>query len=61
MTIRLREINPEQLNQQRQVVEAIINMEKPSHTYYKLEVETPIFQIGKHSRIGVDTLIGPAL
>ena len=41
-----------------EVVTAIIDMEKPAHTFYVLDVVTPIFQIGVHSTIGVDTLLG---
>lgn len=58
--IRLTTPDPEQIRQHRQVVTAIIDMEKPAHTYYELDVETPTLQIGVHSRIGVDTLLGPS-
>lgn len=61
--IRVPTPEPELLRQYRQVVTDIIDMEKPAHTYYnrldKLDVETPTFQIGVHSTIGVDTLLGP--
>lgn len=56
--IRLPEINLEQLRRQRDVATAIIDMEKPAHTFYELDVETPTLQIGVHSTIGVDTLLG---
>jgi len=56
--IRLPEINLEQLRKQRQVATAIIDMEKPAHTYYALDVETPVMRIGMYSTIGVDTLLG---
>jgi hypothetical protein len=42
------------------VVTAILDMEKPAHTYYALEVETPTLQLGVHSTISVDTLLGPS-
>jgi phage tail-like protein len=58
--IRLPTPDPEQIRQHRQVVTAIIDMEKPAHTYYELEVETPTLQIGVHSTISVDTLLGPS-
>ena len=38
---------------------AIHSMEKPAHTYYALDVETPAFQIGIHSTVGIDTLLSP--
>lgn len=43
----------------RAVLEPIIDMEKPAHTYYELHL-TPsaTMQIGKASTIGVDTLLG---
>ena len=56
--IRLPTPNPEQIRQHRQVVIAIVDMEKPTHTYYELDVETPVLQIGVHSTVGVDTLLG---
>jgi hypothetical protein len=57
--IRLPTPEPEQLRRQRQVTTAIIDLEKPAHTYYELDVETPTLQIGVHSTVGVDTLLGP--
>ncbi|CAG1003495.1 hypothetical protein MYXO_03212 [Myxococcaceae bacterium] len=52
--------DPEQLRRYREVAEAIIDIEKPAHTYYELDLETPQLQIGIHSTIGVDTLLAPA-
>lgn len=56
--IRLPTPDPDQIRQHREVVAAIIDMEKPAHTHYVLEVETPTMQIGVHSTIGADTLLG---
>ncbi len=39
-------------------VRAIIDLEKPAHTYYQLETTVPTLQIGKYSTIGKDTLLG---
>ncbi|NIM16385.1 MAG: phage tail protein I [Candidatus Aminicenantes bacterium] len=39
-------------------VRAIIDREKPAHTYYDLEVIIPTLQIEVHSTIDVDTLLG---
>lgn len=36
---------------------AIIDLEKPAHCFYRLEMESPRFQVGERSRIGYDTLI----
>lgn len=48
----------EQRRSQRKIVEAIVDAEKPAHTWYELDVIEPELQIGVTSRIGVDTLIG---
>jgi len=40
------------------MVTALITMQKPAHTSFSLEVKTLQFQIGVHSQIGVDTLLG---
>jgi phage tail-like protein len=39
-------------------VRAIIDLEKPAHTYYELITIVPTLQIGKFSTIGKDTLLG---
>jgi phage tail-like protein len=50
--------------QQRQVARAIaiatalVELEKPAHTFFDLKVEFPSMQIGVHSQVGVDTLLG---
>ena len=49
---------PEEIKAQRVVAHAIVDLQKPAHTYYALTVETPTFQIGTHSTVGVDTLVG---
>jgi phage tail-like protein len=42
-----------------QIARAIIDQEKPAHTYYDLQVEfPPTMQIGVRSTVGVDTLLG---
>ncbi|NJP10300.1 MAG: phage tail protein I [Leptolyngbyaceae cyanobacterium RU_5_1] len=43
---------------QEQIARAIIDQEKPAHTYYDLQIEVPTMQIGTHSTVGVDTLLG---
>lgn len=57
--IRLATTDPSVIKSQVQVVTDIINMEKPAHTHFVLEYETPQLQIGDTSRIGVDTLLAP--
>jgi phage tail-like protein len=46
------------LKQQKEIATAIVDLQKPAHTRYELIVETPTLQIGKHSTVGVDTLLG---
>jgi phage tail-like protein len=48
---------PEEIKAQRAVAHAIVDLQKPAHTYYTLTVETPVLQIGVHSTVGVDTLV----
>jgi phage tail-like protein len=43
---------------QTDIVNAIVELQKPAHTSFKLEVETVQFQIGKTATIGGDTLLG---
>ncbi|MFO1429724.1 MAG: phage tail protein [Candidatus Competibacteraceae bacterium] len=49
---------PEDLKAQRAIAQAIIELQKPAHTYYALTIETPTFQIYVYSTVGVDTLVG---
>lgn len=48
---------PEQLRQSA-IAHALIELEKPAHTYYDLDLRFPTMQIEVTSTIGVDTLIG---
>jgi len=59
VTIRLPDPDLQVFARQREIASAIIDMEKPAHTYYELRVETPAFQIGVQSTVGVDSLLGP--
>ncbi|HEX5734700.1 MAG TPA: phage tail protein [Blastocatellia bacterium] len=43
---------------QMEIASALIEMEKPAHTFYELVLEHPTMQIGIKSTIGVDTLLG---
>jgi phage tail-like protein len=58
VTIRLKTTNPAERATQRRIVRAIVDAEKPAHTYYTLDDETPVLQIGVTSHIGLDTLLG---
>ena len=39
-------------------IRKVIDTEKPAHTHYQLAVTSPTMQIGVHSTIGVDTILG---
>jgi phage tail-like protein len=49
------------LARRRMVLQAIIDMEKPAHTYYDLEIQTPTMQVGVASTVGKDTVLGASL
>ncbi|HVE87052.1 MAG TPA: phage tail protein I [Myxococcales bacterium] len=49
--------DPAELKRQTEAARAIVEMQKPAHTFYELVVDTPRFQIGVHSTLGVDTLL----
>ena len=50
--------DPVGFQKQIDIVTALIEMQKPAHTSFSLDVKTLQFQIGVNSRIGVDTLLG---
>lgn len=50
--------DPLGFQKQKEIVTALIELQKPAHTSFSLEVKTVQFQIGVNSRIGVDTLLG---
>jgi phage tail-like protein len=58
VTIRLATPDPGERKRMQEVVTAIIDMEKPAHACYELSIVTPVLQIGVHSTIGVDIVLG---
>jgi len=56
--VKLTSSDPVGFQKQKEIVAALIELQKPAHTSFSLEVETLQFQIGVNSRIGVDTLLG---
>ncbi len=58
VTISLERKSPEFVQRQREIAQALIELEKPAHTDYTLTVKTPTLQINVFSRVGVDTLLG---
>jgi phage tail-like protein len=45
------------IEQRRRLAREVIERAKPAHTYYDLEIVTPRFQVGVHSRVGLDTFL----
>jgi phage tail-like protein len=56
--VKLTSSDPLGFQKQSDIVKALIELQKPAHTSFSLDVETLQFQIGVHSQIGVDTLLG---
>jgi phage tail-like protein len=56
--VRLPTADPAELARQRRVVIELIDAEKPAHTHYAVDIQTPTLQIGRQSTVGVDTLLG---
>ncbi|MGB7922522.1 MAG: phage tail protein [Pyrinomonadaceae bacterium] len=55
---RLSTNDPASIKKKKQVITAILNMEKPAHTSYVLDIVTPSLQTAVNSTVGVDTLLG---
>jgi phage tail-like protein len=51
------EPEPAKLKAKAKAVEAVLEIEKPAHTFYKLNLQAPTLQIGTRATIGKDTLI----
>ena len=58
VNISLPRADPEVQLRQREIAKALIDLEKPAHTFYELTVNYPSMQIGKHSTVGIDTILG---
>lgn len=58
ITMRLPQAAAQDQLRQSAIAHALIDLEKPAHTYYDLDLQFPTMQIGVTSTIGVDTLLG---
>ena len=58
ITMRLPRADAQDQLRQSAIAHALIDLEKPAHTYYDLDLQFPTMQIGVTSTIGVDTLLG---
>jgi len=52
-------LSPAEVEAQMQIAREVIELGKPAHTDYDLAVVSPLLQVGVHSSIGVDTVLGP--
>lgn len=41
-----------------EIAQAVVELEKPAHTNYRLVLDTPTLKINEFSTVGVDTLLG---
>lgn len=48
------------LARQEEILRAAIDAGKPAHTFYDLRIQIPTMQLGAHSTVGVDTVLGTA-
>lgn len=50
--------NPRLIEEKKRVVKEIIDVEKPAHTFYKINTYIPTLRVGIYSRVEQDTLLG---
>jgi phage tail-like protein len=53
-------LSADQIEAQCRLAKSLIELAKPAHTCYELEITSAEFQIGVHSVIGVDTILAPS-
>lgn len=53
-------MNARDVETQIQIARAMIELAKPAHTSYELDVVSPKLQLGVHSTVGEDTVLGAA-
>jgi phage tail-like protein len=58
VTVTMPNPDPATLQRQHQIATALIELQKPAHTDYQLEILFNTMQIGARSTIGLDTLLG---
>lgn len=46
------------LSRKKSILRAILELEKPAHTFYDLRIQVPTMQVGVTSRVGVETVLG---
>lgn len=58
VTVAFPRLETTKYQRQLEITKALIELEKPAHTYYEFKPESPSMQIARHSTVGVDTLLG---
>jgi phage tail-like protein len=53
-------LNAPEVEAQCQIARAVIDLGKPAHTDYEFVLVSPALQLGVHSTVGVDTVLGAA-
>lgn len=53
-------LTAEEVQLRRQMAYEVVELAKPAHTTYEFEVISPQMQVGVHSTIGLDSVLGPA-
>ncbi len=49
--------DPLEVAVQSQIARSVVDLAKPAHTYYELDVMSPRMQVGVHSTVGFDTIL----
>lgn len=60
VTLVASKLNAQDVQAQRQFAYEVIELAKPAHTTYDFDVIYPHMQLGTHSTVGLDTVLGPA-
>ena len=60
VTIKLPRMAEEFTRRQFEIAQALVELEKPAHTDYRLLLNMPTLKVGEFSTVGVDTLLGTA-
>jgi phage tail-like protein len=58
VTMAASDLSAQEVQMQRQIAFEVIELSKPAHTVYEFEVTSPELQVGIHSTVGVDTVLG---
>jgi phage tail-like protein len=53
-------LSTSEIEEQRHLAYEVVELGKPAHTGYEFLIDSPQLQIGVHSIVGIDTILGPA-